>query len=449
MVDDVSVERGEIRASDAERQAVIDRLSAACADGQLTLDEFSDRSGEAWAAVTRSQLEEVTRDLRLPVQSGAPAAHAEETAAPKPRRRWLVAIMGGENRRGRWRADRRLGAIAMMGGVNIDLRDATLEGDEIEITAWAVMGGVNIVVPEGIPVDFSGLMFMGGRVDRTSDVEPLPGAPTIRIRGYGMWGSIVVLSKPPRKPGEPDDDWSSFVPGTMPGASAHSTPQSTPHAHMHRYTQGHLPHWLPTPPPPPMPRLPHEWNGPDSSAAEPSEREPAPAAEPSGLVTVVCTDIVGSTRIADELGDQRWRTVLQAHYALARAELAIHGGTEVKTRGDGMLLTFTSPRRAVQFAVAFQTALDKQRVDDPELAMQARVGVHAGEVERDGDDVVGRNVSLACRLCDAAAPGEILASSVVADLTDSASDLSFGPPRELMLAGIERPVYARPATPRD
>jgi class 3 adenylate cyclase len=166
-------------------------------------------------------------------------------------------------------------------------------------------------------------------------------------------------------------------------------------------------------------------------------------------VTVVCTDIVGSTRMADSLGDQRWRSVLQAHYAMTRATASQHGGTEVKTRGDGLLLTFTSPRRAVQFAVSFQAALAKERVADPGFGLEARVGVHAGEVERDGTDVVGRNVSLACRLCDAAAPGEVLTSAVVADLADSASDLSFGPPRELALAGIERPVRAHAATSRD
>jgi class 3 adenylate cyclase len=69
-------------------------------------------------------------------------------------------------------------------------------------------------------------------------------------------------------------------------------------------------------------------------------------------------------------------------------------------------------------------------------------------VERDGDDVVGRNVTVACRLCDAAVPGEVLASAVVADLADSASDLAFGDPRALQLPGIERPVTARPTTRR-
>ena len=415
---------GDIRASDGERQAVVGRLSAACADGQLTLDEFAERSGDAWAAVTRGQLEEITRDLRLPVLDTRPAAVPGD-AAPvvKRRRRWLVAIMGGEHQRGRWRADRHLGAVALMGGVLIDLRDATLEGDEVDITAWAVMGGVHVIVPEGFPVDFSGFMLMGGRVNRVSQAEPLPSAPRIRIRGYGMWGTVAVQSRPPRNDAEPED-FDKFE-------KHRSRNQEQNLANQQQNREQNAPHWLPTPPPP-----------------HPAPPPPA-VVDPGGLVTVVCTDIVGSTRIADSLGDQRWRSVLQAHYALTRAEAATHGGIEVKTRGDGLLLTFASPRRAVQFAVSFQAALARERVDDPGFALEARVGVHAGEVERDGLDVVGRNVSLACRLCDAASPGEVLTSAVVADLADSASDLSFGPPRELMLAGIERPVHARAATSRD
>jgi class 3 adenylate cyclase len=443
-VDDVEVDAGDIRASDAERQAVIQRLSAACGDGLLTLDEFSERSGDVWAAVTRGQLDDITRDLRLPVAGSSraeptPADVSNETASePVPRkRRWLVAIMGGERQRGRWRADRNIGALALMGGVHIDLRDATLESDEVEILAWAVMGDVHVTVPEGIPVDFSGFMLMGNRSNKTSRVEPLRGAPRIKIRGYGMWGSVAVHSRPPRAPGDPEDD---------------DPHESQPHDHHLRAQQRanelqqrmnerqnrlnqrlgrqNLPHWLPTPPPP-----------------VPSPLPPPP--DLGGLVTVVCTDIVGSTRLSDSLGDQRWRGVLQEHYAMTRAVAAGHGGTEVKTRGDGLLLTFTSPRRAVQFAVSFQATLAKQRADDPTFPLEARVGVHAGEVERDGADVVGRNVSLACRLCDAAAPGEVLASAVVADLADSASDLAFGEPRELSLAGIERPVRAHAASSRD
>ena len=423
-MNDVGVEGDDIRASDAERQAVVDRLSAACGDGQLTLDEFSERSGEAWAAVTRGQLEEVTRDLRLPVRDTRPTAAVPDTAdeAIKPKRRWIVAIMGGEHQRGRWRAERHIGAVAFMGGVQIDLRDATLESDEVDIAAWSMMGGVHVIVPEGFPVDFSGFVLMGGRVNRTSRVEPLPGAPKIRIRGYGMWGTIVVQSRPPRQPGEPDD-FDEFE-----RHQSHNREQNLANQWQNaaQNAPGGLPHSLPTPPPPPPPVL-----------------------DPGGLVTVVCTDIVGSTRIADSLGDQRWRSVLQAHYAMTRAEASQHGGTEVKTRGDGLLLTFASPRAPCSSRCRSKPRSPRSASPIPASTLEARVGVHAGEVERDGTDVVGRNVSLACRLCDAAAPGEVLTSAVVADLADSASDLSFGPARELMLAGIERPVHARAATSRD
>lgn len=386
----------DVRVSDVDRQAVVDRLSTAVGDGLLTLDEFADHAGRAYAAITRAELDAATRDLQLPVPVAATTRSVERVGAdeaqPEQKRRWVVAIMGGEDRRGRWRTGRRVGAVAIMGGIDLDLRDALLDDDVVDITAWAVMGGVTVIVPEGIPVECSGFMLMGGRSNRVKDVPILPGAPVVRIRGYGMWGGIDVRSKP-RKVLDPP-----IEPEAPPG----------------------LIH------PPPI--------------AAPST--------PAGLVTIVSTDLVGSTRFADEIGDQRWRGVLQTHNAIVREQLARHGGTEVKTSGDGFLCTFTSARRAVAFAVDLQDALASYRVAHPDTPLQLRVGVHAGEVERDGNDVVGRNVALACRLCDAAAPGEVLVSGVVADLADSASDLAFGDGRELMLAGIGRPVQARPARRR-
>lgn len=172
---------------------------------------------------------------------------------------------------------------------------------------------------------------------------------------------------------------------------------------------------------------------------------PAPPAQSGDLLTVVCTDIVGSTRLAVSLGDQRWHSVLAAHNAVVRDLLGRFGGTEVKTSGDGFLLTFTSARAALQFSMALQDAAAQERAAVPDAPIELRIGVHAGEVERDGTDVIGRNVTIACRLCDVAAPGEVLASSVVADLADSASDLTFGAAREHALPGIDRPLVARAA----
>ena len=102
----------------------------------------------------------------------------------------------------------------------------------------------------------------------------------------------------------------------------------------------------------------------------------------------------------------------------------------MKNTGDGFLLTFTGARAAIQFAVDVQEALATWRTSHPDTPLEVRIGVHTGEVETDGRDIVGRNVTIASRLCDTAAPGEVLASAVVADLADSASDLEFGDARE-------------------
>ena len=387
----------DVRVSDADRQGVVDRLSTAVGDGLLTLDEFADHAGKAYAAVTRADLDGVVRELRLPVvaPTAAPAPAPSPASGEPSKRRWVVAIMGGEDRRGRWRAGRQIGAVAIMGGVDLDLRDALLEDDVVEITAWAVMGGVTVIVPEGIPVECSGFMLMGGRSNRIKDVPPLPGAPVVRVKGFGMWGGIDVRSKPRKAPDAA--------------------------------------------PPAPVP----------AAAIPPADPDTPPGFVPqAGLVTIVCTDLVGSTRMSDQLGDQHWRTVLGQHNAIIREQLVRHDGHEVKTSGDGFLCTFTSSRRAVAFATDVQDALRDWRAAHPETPLELRIGVHAGEVERDGHDVVGRNVALACRLCDAAAPGEVLVSGVVADLADSSSDLAFGDARTLSLAGLDRPVVARPASRR-
>jgi class 3 adenylate cyclase len=398
MTQDGAVLDDEVRVSDADRQAVVDRLSSACGDGLLSLDEFADHAGKAYAAVTRAELDGVLRDLRLPVVApmAAPPARPPDAAPVQTKRRWVVAVMGGEERRGRWRAGRRTAAVAIMGGVDLDLRDALLEDDVVEITAWAVMGGVTVIVPEGIPVESSGFMLMGGRSNRIKDVPTLPGAPIVRVKGFGMWGGIDVRSKPRRTP------------------DAAEAPAAIP-----------------------------------APAVPPPEPESPPGFVPqAGLVTIVCTDLVGSTRMSDRLGDQQWRSLLAEHNAIVREQLARHSGHEVKTAGDGFLCTFTSSRRAVAFAVDLQDELAAWRASHGDTPLELRIGIHAGEVERDGGDIVGRNVALACRLCDAAAPGEVLVSAVVADLADSSSDLSFGDGRTLSLAGLDRPVVARPAARR-
>ena len=139
-----------------------------------------------------------------------------------------------------------------------------------------------------------------------------------------------------------------------------------------------------------------------------------PVAEPDRvLATVLFTDLVDSTRLATQLGDQRWHRVLQEHNAVVRATLARFRGREVKTTGDGFLATFDGPARAIRAADAIRAEL----ADD---GLQIRVGLHTGECELLGDDIGGIAVHLAARVLGQAGAGEILCSRTVKDLVAGA-----------------------------
>jgi pimeloyl-ACP methyl ester carboxylesterase len=127
------------------------------------------------------------------------------------------------------------------------------------------------------------------------------------------------------------------------------------------------------------------------------------------LATVMFTDIVESTRRAAELGDSRWRGVLESHDGLVREQLGHYRGHEVKTMGDGFLATFDGPARAVRCA----RAIAQQA---PVLGVHVRAGLHTGECEMTGDDVRGMAVNIGARVSGFAASGEVLVSSTVKDL---------------------------------
>jgi class 3 adenylate cyclase len=135
---------------------------------------------------------------------------------------------------------------------------------------------------------------------------------------------------------------------------------------------------------------------------------PAPAST-RVLATVLFTDIVGSTKLAAEMGDVRWRTLLDEHNRVARHEISRFGGREIKTVGDGILATFDGPARAVRCAAGIR---DGER----ELDLEVRAGLHTGEIELQGDDVAGLAVHIGARIAALAGPGEILVSSTVHDL---------------------------------
>jgi Domain of unknown function (DUF1707)/Cell wall-active antibiotics response 4TMS YvqF len=178
----------ELRAGDADRERVADRLRENLAAGRLTLDEFSQRLDAVYDARTYGELEALTHDL--PQTATTPAVPSRRTPT-----RWSVAVMSDTKRRSRWRIADRTTAITVMGAVELDLRKAEIETPVVEITAVAVMGEVRIVVPEGVEVDLTGLAIMGAKEDRVADVPPLPGAPLIRVRAFALMGGVKVRSK--------------------------------------------------------------------------------------------------------------------------------------------------------------------------------------------------------------------------------------------------------------
>jgi class 3 adenylate cyclase/pimeloyl-ACP methyl ester carboxylesterase len=136
------------------------------------------------------------------------------------------------------------------------------------------------------------------------------------------------------------------------------------------------------------------------------------------LATVLFTDIVGATERAAELGDHAWRALLEEHHAAVRREIARFRGREVKTIGDGFLVTFDGPARAIRCARAAREAVAR-------LGLEMRAGLHTGECERMGDDVGGIAVHIGARVAASAQPGEVLVSSTVKDLV-AGSGLRFG-----------------------
>jgi class 3 adenylate cyclase len=146
------------------------------------------------------------------------------------------------------------------------------------------------------------------------------------------------------------------------------------------------------------------------------------------LATILFCDIVHSTDLVSELGDRRWRGVLDSYYAMIRRQLERFAGREIKTIGDGLLATFDGPARAIRCA---QAVRDGAR----QLGLEVRVGLHTGEVEIMGDDISGVAVHIGERVCASAGSGEVLASRTVVDLV-AGSGISFDDRGEHELKGV-------------
>ena len=173
----------------------------------------------------------------------------------------------------------------------------------------------------------------------------------------------------------------------------------------------------------------------EAAVAEPSDL--SAHAAPDGTLTILFSDMKDSTALFDELGDLRAQEILNAHNAIVREHVALQRGFEVKSTGDGFMVVFSSARRAVLCAIGIQRALRGVLASNSATRPSVcRMGLHVGEPINLSTDFSGKAVIVAARIASLARGGEILVSSTLRDLTESAGDLRFGEAGEVQLKGL-------------
>ena len=180
----------ELRASDADREHHAEVLRKAAGEGRLTMDELDERLTTVYESRTHNELQRLIADVVVPGEktrsNRMPVRRGEEGSS------WLVAIMSGRDRKGRWLVGRHVKVINIMGGSDIDLNDAELADDVVEMTVFALMGGAEVRVPEGLNVELSEFAFMGGNDSDLGNERPDPGGPTLRLRVISIMGGTDV-----------------------------------------------------------------------------------------------------------------------------------------------------------------------------------------------------------------------------------------------------------------
>jgi hypothetical protein len=172
------------------RERVIDALSEHFARDHLSMDELERRMELVYAASTPQEVEALLDGLPALATAPLPAAADEHGLAPKLRES-LVAIMSGVVRRGLWRIPRRLRAVAVMGGIELDLREAILTPGVTEIHAFVFMGGLVVRVPPGVRLETDGVAILGGFEDRIYEPGAAgPDAPVVRVTGVAIMGGV-------------------------------------------------------------------------------------------------------------------------------------------------------------------------------------------------------------------------------------------------------------------
>jgi Domain of unknown function (DUF1707)/Cell wall-active antibiotics response 4TMS YvqF len=175
------------RASDAERETTVARLREAAAEGRLTVEELDERIDAAYAASTRADLEPLTADLP---EGATPSGRVEPGGGTS----FLLGLLGAGDRRGRWRVAERVTVINVLGGADLDLRQATLAAREVTIRVFSLLGGSDIIVPDDVQVELSSFALLGGDALKLDGPDPPPGAPVVHVKTFSLLGGTDVKS---------------------------------------------------------------------------------------------------------------------------------------------------------------------------------------------------------------------------------------------------------------
>lgn len=173
-----------VRVSDAERERTVAVLGEQHTLGRITYEEFTERMDRAYEARTRDELDALTRDLPAPLPPSRPA------------RRWVVSVMGGDDRTVEV-ADDEIVVLDVMGGSDVDLTEAEFPRGEVTVRVFALMGGSTIWVPAGARVELGGFALMGGNSSRVRRGEA--GRPLVRVGAISIMGGIDVRTGPRRR----------------------------------------------------------------------------------------------------------------------------------------------------------------------------------------------------------------------------------------------------------
>jgi DUF1707 SHOCT-like domain len=186
----------DLRAADADREQVAAVLREAAAEGRLDLSELDERLSRVYAAKTYGELEPLIGDLPAAGMS-VPAARLGPSvpATHLPTSGGGVAFMSEFKRQGRWAVARRFRCLAFWGGGKVDLREAVFAQGPVKIRAFAIMGGIDVIVSEETNLHVTGIGIMGG-FDQGASGAGAPGAPTVIVSGFSFWGGVSVKRRP-------------------------------------------------------------------------------------------------------------------------------------------------------------------------------------------------------------------------------------------------------------